>query len=283
MDFRCSAASAADGEPLAGSAPTETEWLFLEHPGPWGRKAVAESRLPAELVAHLGSLPARVQLIRRYGGATGPTTRVLHARLGPRGAEVRGAELADPRELLDAPELAPYDAPLWLVCTNGRRDVCCAELGRPVAAALAEHWPEDTWETTHLGGHRFSATLLALPSGVTLGRTDPARVVDDARALLAGRVPLEVSRGRAGIAAVAQVAELHVLRAGGGAADDVEVEVVRVEARGDGHVVEVRAGARIWAVDVATVPGAPRRASCADLTAKAAPLHEVRAAVALGP
>ena len=31
-----------------------------------------------------------------------------------------------------------------------------------MAAALTEQWPAQTWETTHLGGHRFAATLLAM-------------------------------------------------------------------------------------------------------------------------
>ena len=55
-DFRCARASAADGEPLVGTALTDTDLLVVEAPGPWGRDAVAENRLPDVVRAHLRGL-----------------------------------------------------------------------------------------------------------------------------------------------------------------------------------------------------------------------------------
>jgi hypothetical protein len=249
-DFRCSVASRDDGEPMAGTAPTDRELLLVEHAGSWGRKAVAESRLPDDVRDHLAGLDGvRVQLIRRHGGESGPGVRVFAARAVADGFDVRTAVLAGPEALvaLDRErDLAPYDGPLWLVCTNGRRDRCCAEVGRPIAAALSARWPEATWETTHLGGHRFAGTLLALPSGHTLGRLDAATAVDACASLERGRVPVAHSRGRAGIAAPEQVRELHLLAGG-----DPDVDVVEV-------------------------PGGSRRASCADLAEKPTDRWEVR-------
>ncbi|MEO5665398.1 MAG: sucrase ferredoxin, partial [Nocardioides sp.] len=144
-----------------------------------------------------------------------------------------------------AQDLAPYDQGLWLVCTNGRRDRCCAEIGRPVAAALAARWPEETWETTHLGGHRFSGTLLALPSGHTLGRLTIDNAVAACVEVEAGGVPIELSRGRAGRSGVEQVRELHVL--GGGAAG----------------------------AEIVEVPGPERRQSCGDLKLKRTTRFEI--------
>jgi hypothetical protein len=249
-DFRCSVASRDDDEPMAGTAPTDRELLLVEHSGSWGRKAVAESRLPEAVRGHLAALEGvRVQLVRRHGGESGPGVRVFHARATAAGFAVATAVLPDHDALLDLDleqDLSPYDSPLWLVCTNGRRDRCCAEVGRPIAAALAGRWPEATWETTHLGGHRFSGTLLALPSGHTLGRLDAATAVDACSALERGEVPVEVSRGRAGRSPSAQVRELHVLAGG-----EPDVEVVEV-------------------------PGGSRRASCADLGEKPTTRWEVR-------
>ena len=107
-----------------------------------------------------------------------------------------------------------------LTSTNGKRDRCCAELGRPIAGLLSQEWPDGTWETTHLGGHRFSGTLLALPSGLTLGRLDTSNVLAACEAIERGEVPVELVRGRAGRPGVDQVRELHVL-VGGDPADDV--------------------------------------------------------------
>jgi hypothetical protein len=273
-DFRCSAASRLDEEPMAGTAPTESRWLLVEYAGPWGRKAVAESRLDDDVRAHLDSLDddVRVQLIRRHGGVSGPGVRVFTADLGQHPAVVRTAVLADARALLDldAIEWRSHDAPLWLVCTNGRRDVCCAELGRPIASTLAANWPEETWETTHLGGHRFSGTLLALPSGVALGRLSVDSAVAACHELEAGRLPIDFSRGRAGLSCPAQYAELHVRRERGLLGlDDVVVGAVA------GADVTLRTPAGPVVVRVGTTQGEPRRQSCADLKTKPAPVYSV--------
>jgi hypothetical protein len=287
-DVRCTALSLADDEALAGSAPVDTAWLFVEHAGPWGRKALAEARLPEEVRAFLLGLDdVRVQLVRRPGGVRGPGVRVFTAQVGADGVRVRTTVLDDVTELvhLDVaalaagtdPGLAAYDEPLWLVCTNGRRDRCCTEAGRPVAAALAGCWPEATWETTHLGGHRFAATLLAFPSGVALGRLDAESAVAACRDLEAGRVPVDLTRGRAGTPPRAQVAELHLRRELGeqalGAVRATEV---------DGDTVTVTAPGGAWRVRVDATLGRPRRQSCADLTSKPADVYAVGAWVRLG-
>jgi len=241
-DFRCSRASEADEEPLAGTAPTAARLLLVEHSGPWGAKAVEESRLPEAVREHLAGLEGTtVHLVRRHGGGSdGDGLRVFHAVATPTGYDVTAGRVPGPEALLDLDlaTLEPYDGPLWLVCTNGSRDRCCAELGRPVTAALATRWPDATWETTHLGGHRFSATLLALPSGHTLGRLDPDNAVAACEEVAAGGVPVALSRGRAGRSGAEQVLELHLLAGG-----DPAVRVV-------------------------AEPGPVRRQSCGDLKQK---------------
>lgn len=249
-DYRCSLDSAADEEPLAGTAPTAAELLVVEAPGPWGRDAVTENRLPGVVRAHLAGLTgAKVLLVRRHGGSRGPGTRVFRARRRGAGFDVSTTLLADPEELLRLDvdrDLTPYDEPLWLVCTNGRRDLCCAEVGREVARELSAHWPEGTWETTHLGGHRFAATLLALPSGLALGRLTRTEAVSTCRVVEAGDVPLDRCRGRAGSTPEEQVLELHLLSGGSPG------------------------------VDVVAVPGAVRRQSCGDARTKPTTVFEVR-------
>jgi hypothetical protein len=84
-------------------------------------------------------------------------------------ALVRGDTEAVRASLPDV-ELTRDDDPALLVCTNGRRDLCCAVRGRPVALEVARRRPGQVWETTHTGGHRFSPTGVLLPSGQTLGR-----------------------------------------------------------------------------------------------------------------
>src|SRR5262249_19242917 len=96
---------------------------------------------------------------------------------------------------------------LALVCTNGKRDQCCAINGRPVAEAIATTgW--DTWECSHLGGHRFAATILLLPTGDMFGRLDPTSALEVMRQFEAGQLVLPHHRGRAGQPAPVQAA-LH--------------------------------------------------------------------------
>jgi hypothetical protein len=181
----------------------------------------------------------KVLLLRRYDASARPGTRVFHARATADGFDVRGTVLDGPEDLLDLDldSLPAYDGPLWLVCTNGKRDRCCAELGRPIAGLLSQEWADGTWETTHLGGHRFSGTLLALPSGLTLGRLDTSNVLAACEAIDRGEVPVELVRGRAGRPGVEQVRELHVLT--GGDPDDEVVATpgpVRRQSCGDDKV-----------------------------------------------
>lgn len=252
-DFRCSFASVEDAEPIVGTAPTDPEILLVECPGPWGRDALTDNRLPDAVRDHLGSLALKVFLLRRYDGSAGPGTRVFHATATEHGYDVRGTVLDRPEDLLDLDlaGLPAYDGPLWLVCTNGKRDRCCAELGRPIAGLLSQEWPEGTWETTHLGGHRFSGTLLALPSGITLGRLDTATALAACEAVDRGEVPVDLVRGRAGRSGVEQARELHVL-AGGDPADEL-----------------------------VGVPGPSRRQSCGDDKVKGTTRFEVRRDAAL--
>jgi hypothetical protein len=247
-DFRCSFASVEDAEPIIGTAPTDPEILLVECPGPWGREAVTDNRLPDAVRDHLGGLDLKVLLLRRYDGSAGPGTHVFRAGATEHGFDVRGALLDRPEDLLDLDlaSLPAYEGPLWLVCTNGKRDRCCAELGRPIAGLLSQEWPDGTWETTHLGGHRFSATLLALPSGLTLGRLDTSTALAACEAVDRGEVPVELVRGRAGRPGAEQARELHVLA--GGDPDD----------------------------EVVAAPGPSRRQSCGDDKVKGTTRFEVR-------
>ena len=61
-------------------------------------------------------------------------------------------------------------APIYAVCAHGTHDACCAIRGRPVAAALDQLRPGRVWECSHVGGDRFAANVLVLPSGVLYGR-----------------------------------------------------------------------------------------------------------------
>jgi hypothetical protein len=106
--------------------------------------------------------------------------------------------------------LTPTEDPLFAVCTHGRRDPCCAERGRPLASALSEAFPEQTWESTHIGGDRFAGNMLAFPHGFYFGRVDPTEAVEVATGYVAGAIDLGHLRGRSCRPTDVQAAEHHL-------------------------------------------------------------------------
>ncbi len=227
---RCSENARELGEPLAGTAPVAAAWVALEQSGPWGRNALLEShldpRLGARLVELSAALPVTVVLVRRVG------EHADHHRAGDKralwiawsggadgsGSWLRHAEVEDPWVVADldlealargrTPGLGQPDSDerLLLVCTNGRRDVCCAINGRAAAVELAGRHPGRVWESSHLGGHRLSPTVLSLPDGFVYG--GPGATALD----------LAACRGRSGLDRPPQAAELAVLAATGATA-----------------------------------------------------------------
>ncbi|MBR7835967.1 hypothetical protein KDL01_22015 [Actinospica durhamensis] len=221
----CSASSVRLGEPLAGSAPVAPRWLAIEQPGPWGARALTSSHFPAELgrtLTHKAeSAGVRIALIRRPGHHAehdpDAPRRIYLTDTRPERALLWSWTTSDPSTLLDLDFDVPgkplhEGGPLLLVCTNGKRDRCCAVAGRALAGWLAEDArtpTEDVWETDHLGGHRFAPTALVLPSGYVYGRLqDPV----EARQLLAkaaaGQVVTRHCRGRSTWSRPGQAAEL---------------------------------------------------------------------------
>lgn len=246
--FSCALASRAAGEPCYGTASQARRWLLVEQPGPWGADAVRQSRLAPEVAVRLRAVAraarARLLLIRRYGRPP-PARRTCFAVVST--AEVRRVErftVEEPEDLL-AVDWAPLqglepvggevvDEPIYLVCTNGSHDTCCARFGRPVAQVLDAALGDRVWEASHFGGDRFAGNLVCLPDGIYYGRVEPA----DALALVerhrAGHLDLERFRGRSFLPFAAQAAE-HFVRADRGLTDVDGVVVRRVDEAGCGR------------------------------------------------
>lgn len=280
----CSTVSHDLDEPVSGTAATARTWLLLEQPGPWGAKALTSSHLdPAlgrALEAAADGTGVRIALIRRPGrhaDSGTPAVRQVYAAHGvPGNVWLHGATTRDPRRLLDLDfaalgrgDHATFDAalhgrphsgdPLALVCTNGKRDRCCALLGRPLAAELAASAVEGVWEVTHLGGHRFSPTLLVLPYGYAYGRAEAHAVKQILHSAEEGRIVVEGCRGNSAWERPGQAAELAVRTAVGEYAAEA-LTVVRTDGAAPRWEVTVaHVDGRHWRVLVAQGASQPPR------------------------
>jgi len=104
--------------------------------------------------------------------------------------------------------------PLFLVCTHGRRDPCCARHGLPAYQHLARYIGKPTvWQSSHLGGHRFAATMIAFPHGIYSGRVWPENTITQvAQRYLDGHLDLDHYRGRACYSKAQSAAEYFLRR-----------------------------------------------------------------------
>ena len=249
----CSAVSLARAEPLQATASQVRSWVLVEHPGAWGPVALSQSGLPTRISDGLAALARqhgfRVLLLRRAVRPPDGSRQCFVAHSGRHWRWIEERVVFDLDELLDVDFSplregrpvgfgTPRRAPLYLVCTNGRHDPCCANLGRPISRVLQARADGAVWESSHFGGDRFAGNLVCLPHGMYFGRLSPAdaeRVVD---AYQRGVVDLPNYRGRSGEPFAAQAAEFFLRRQEGlVGVDDLLVTEHR---RQKGGVVQVR-------------------------------------------
>lgn len=261
--------------PAWGTAKVARVIVAVEVPGAWGRDAVGDSGLrhPTD---------ATLYLVRRVGphAVAGATARVFVS--GGFGDEPWLVEAtlrrADVETFLDGDVsdrarlasfgFTPRDEPVLLVCTNGKRDACCAVRARPVAEAAHVVAPDNVWEVSHIGGHRFAPTAIHLPSGQTFGRLTgdtaaalaTASTSSPANPVVQQLFSSTTHRGRIDLEPVAQVAETWWRQ------QHPDLTLAPVSGIGapvangdDGWLVSLPDGTSLT---ITSVPGQPLRDSC---------------------
>jgi hypothetical protein len=256
---------------LAATASRVDAWILVEYRGLWAHDAVDQSALSRELKAYLvaerARLPhARIIFIRRGERRAQPGLVAFVARTEAGARSLRRLELDRHDDLIGldlATAGSPVDHPLFLVCTHGKHDRCCAKFGRPLYDAVRELVDEGwAWQCSHVGGDRFAGNLVTLPDGVYSGRVEPSQAWAVVESALQGRVHLPCYRGRSCYGFAAQAAERAVREATGLLGID-EVIVRRIEPAGEGWSAEVGAGGAVYDVAVHVEAGEPTHLTCA--------------------
>lgn len=262
----CCEGSLEAGEPLLATASRVDVWLLLEHHAAWGAKALPESNLPENVKAFfnrlLEAIPnSRFQFIKQsallvgnphfYIACSRPDDPVIYEFRLPLD-ELTALDV--PAIVAGAPEFAAalYTAPLFLVCTNSKRDLSCARYGLPLYQAMSSYAGPSVWQTTHLGGHRFAGTLACLPEGLYYGRVRPDDVENLVTEHRVGRIYLDHYRGRSCYDAPVQAAE-HFLRQHTGLLDIDGLELLQVETIDDNRsMVEFLAAGAVHSLEIAS-------------------------------
>lgn len=235
----CSEHSLSLNEPLFATAPRIESWILLEYPLHYTKKAFEESSLPEEVKVYLSealdAIPhSRLLMIKKDSVTQHSGIDLWLASTHSTYQHMVRYRLNDYSDLLSvdvrsflsapAPAIEPERAPLYLVCTNGKRDPCCARYGLPVYIEMKKYARQDVWQSSHMGGHRFAANLILLPYGIYYGRLRPAdseRFVELSRA---GQIDLEHYRGRTCYTQPQQAAEYFLRKqSGNNAIDDLRL------------------------------------------------------------
>ncbi len=191
---------------LAGTAPVSDSWLILLHQGAWGARPV-DNLVSHELKTWAQDHGAQVLLARtpqhaaHYPSSTfwfsDGNGNLLHGTLDPNG--------------LPDLQVAQSSEQLLLICTNGKRDQCCATFGRGLITQCQKLLSAELFghilECTHLGGHRFAPTAIWLPENLVLGRLDPPAVLD---LLGKGKIDSRFIRGSTALTPAQQVIQVSL-------------------------------------------------------------------------
>ena len=291
-DFRCADASFERDEPMFGTASHVERWLLVEQSGPFSGESVPIGRIGRTALGHLSrvarNVRARLVLIRRPPGiAAEAGLRVYYADVRPGWEGLASLLLPDESALaeltLEDPVWAPVSESIYLVCTHGKHDPCCAIKGRPVVAALAgELATGRVWECSHVGGDRFAGNVVALPSGLYLGRVEPDEASGVVDLIDSGRVPVHYLRGRSCFSPPVQAAQHFARTIGGlGALDAISdlLPLLVEEAPADGpHAWHVSLSTHQAPVDVTvrrTTSDQPAQLTCHSPGEKLYPAFEL--------
>jgi hypothetical protein len=226
----CSDISLQAGEQLFGTATQTRVYLLLEHNHVFGAKAIEASSLSPEVKERLASFSAtdkttKTLLIRRWSALPELGIRFFIALARERDPVLFEFIFKDYEDFLSLDIAAVLEddpqylrsrrvQPLILVCTNGRRDACCARKGLPVLDALhnAAHdeGQSSVWQSSHIGGHRYAANVIFLPHGLLYGRVETDSAPNILHAYQLSQLYPDNLRGRTCYPEAAQVADYYL-------------------------------------------------------------------------
>jgi hypothetical protein len=212
QNFFCSDLAWEYGIPLIGTATRGDIWFLLENYQRWGAKAFEESSLPQEVKDHIRAaqppdIEIRILLIKQDRFQQREGFRFFVGQTHPLKPRLYEYQLNDYADILNI-DLSPLAAghpgdpahlrtePLYLVCTNGKRDQCCSIYGPEIYQAMNAEAGHAVWQSSHIGGHNQAPIMLFFPHGLNYAHATPSEVLRLMRTYQQGKIGLHPYRGR---------------------------------------------------------------------------------------
>jgi len=219
----CFESSLNANEEMYGTATRADVWFLIEYRGHWSKSAYKDSKIPKKEKSHLNRelksvSNSRLQLIKKQ---INPDSYLklyiaVSKEENPRLYEIQFDEYKDLLDLNVKKILKSdrhiTDKKIYIICTNGEYDICCGKFGMPVYLDIAKgNYEPQTWESNHIGGHRFASTFVCLPHGLVYGRVREGKAAEKLMKLYeAGKLDISSYRGRSCYTSEVQAAEYHL-------------------------------------------------------------------------
>jgi hypothetical protein len=223
IDSFCSVISMAGDEPLAGTAMSAAQYVFISWPKSfWARKQFESQGFPSSLSNFLRTLEREksvsTRLAHQHGIDSRERSQIFIMPDGIKYCDVPSDNIENVlRDYFDGTadrehQRVATKGMYIFCCTHGKRDNCCAKFGQAVVhelrrEAIKRRLDLEVWECTHLGSDRFSASAVAFPYGYMYGRMRVENV-SDILDYLEKRYPYPPCyRGRLGLDSIEQIAQ----------------------------------------------------------------------------
>jgi hypothetical protein len=185
----CAQLARDTADPFIGTATRADSWLLIEYTAVWERREIESSHLPPQVktwIEQIKQHATQTRFIKRDGRKSSNINVFFVITLEQRQAiycfqftryeDLLTLDLAALRAGAQWYEPYRYQVPLFLVCTHGKHDACCAKFGMPVYHEFERLAGEHTWQSSHVGGDKFAANVICFPYGIYYGRVAVSEV-----------------------------------------------------------------------------------------------------------
>ena len=223
----CSVLSRNSAEPLAGSAPFARHFVFITWPKKYWQYEALEAKggFPQGLKKWMKEQSEvngkiSIRLVSRAGLGQDKVEIYIYPEkycysnvLPSQIPAVLESYFRDGITAAFSP--APIEGEQIFICTHGRHDKCCAKFGQELADKMRYHVSRqktavEVWDSSHLGGHRFAATMIDFPTGRAYGHLSADELPNYLASRKAAQVYGRAYRGSVFLSGLEQVAEAHV-------------------------------------------------------------------------